>query len=89
MERLSKFDCGCFYGENRWFAVSKQRFTKEEALEMFKRELDGADVYEIHDAAVQWRAGVNEDGERVVGWWLQLDCDGTEPRCCPVWAIEY
>lgn len=69
--------------------MSKQRFTKEEALALFKQECEGAEIYEIHDAAVQWRAGVDDNGERKVCWWLQFDCDGTELRCCPVWAFEF
>ncbi len=90
MKRLSKFDYGTFYGYGeRWFAVSKQRFSIDEAMAMFAREFDmtAEEIaeFEIESAAVRWRAGVNEENEPQVGWWLEIDCDGSEPRCCPVW----
>ena len=90
MKRLSKFDYGTFYGYNdRFFAASSQRFTKEEAEVLFQREQGPVECYEVSTAAVRWRAGKNEDDEPVVGWWLELDHDGTEPRYCPVWLFEY
>ena len=92
MTRLSKFDCGTFYQyypDGRFFAVSAQRFTKEEAEALFQRECGPVECYEIDTAAVRWRAGVDDEGEPAVGWWLELDHDGTEPRCCPVWVFEY
>ena len=92
MKGTSKFeysafmdDCGMF----RWFAVSKQKYTQEEAYEIFERETDErAANCRIPDCAVVWRAGI-VDGERYVSWWLELDATGTEPRHCPVWAFEY
>lgn len=91
MKKQSKFDYGIFYYnyEERVFAVSKQRFSREEAIALFEQECDAPAVYEVTDAAVRWRAGTTEDGERLVCWWLELDHDGTEPRCCPVWVFEF
>ena len=92
MKGTSKFEYDSFDGGG-WqcfFAVSKQKYTQEEAYEIFERETDErAANCRIPDCAVRWRAGINEDGEPVVGWWLELDADGTEPCCCPVWAFEY
>ncbi len=36
---MSKFEYGSFYGGYDNFAVSKQKFTKEEAIEIVKKEL--------------------------------------------------
>ena len=92
MKGQSKFDFGLFYdcwGDERFFAVSKQRYSKEQAIECFLLECDNPETYEISDAAVMWRAGRDADNEPHVGWYLEGDCDGTEPRCCPVWVFEY
>lgn len=92
MKGLSKFDYGDFYGgyaDERFFAVSAQRFTKEEAECLFQRECGPAKCYETGTASVVWRAGRNEDNDPVVGWWLDFEHDGTEPRYCPVWLFEY
>lgn len=89
---MSKFDYGAFYGyDEQYFAVSKQRYTLAEANALFKQEIepDESDNITISDAAVRWRAGYDEDGERQVCWWLELDKDGKEPRCCPVWCWEW
>ena len=92
MKGLSKFDYGSFYvfyPDERFFAVSKQRYDFFEALALFKQETDcDCGAYELHDAAVKWTA-CNMDGERIVGWALDLDSDGSEKRRCPVWAFEY
>ena len=92
MKGTSKFEYASFDdgGWQCFFAVSKQKYTQEEANNLFEQEIAyEAEICKIHDCAVRWRAGINEDGEPVVGWWLELDADGTEPRCCPVWAFEY
>lgn len=90
MKKQSKFDYAMFYFDyERMFAVSKQKFSREQAIALFEQECDAPVVYEITDAAVRWRAGVDMYGERRVCWWLELDYDGTEPRCCPVWVFEF
>lgn len=92
MERISKFNFDYFwedYGCVRWFAVSKQKYTQEEANAIFEQETgESAANCKIQDCAVVWRAGI-VDGEPRVCWWLELEADGTEPRHCPVWAFEY
>ena len=92
MNRLSKFDYGAFYSyypDCRYFAASVQRFTKEEAEALFQQECGPVECYEVSTASVVWRAGVDEDNEPRVCWWLELDHDGSEPRHCPVWLFEY
>lgn len=86
MKGLSKFAYEYFYGGDYGFAVSKQRYTLEGALFIFREENDlpkGTPV-KVKDAYVVWRAGINEDGERCVGWWLEYT---ERERSCPVWAI--
>lgn len=92
MERISKFNFDYFeedFGCYRFFAVSKQKYTKEEAYEIFEQETGCIPEHcKIPDCAVVWRSGIS-DGKCRVCWWLELDADGTEPRHCPVWAFEY
>lgn len=39
----------------------------------------------VCDAFVRYRAGVNEDYEPCVGWWLEYK---QHKRSCPVWAFH-
>lgn len=92
MKGISKFEHDAFYDDwnGKWlFAVSKQKYTLEEARKIFEEQTDcKAEFHQTQDGAVVWRAGV-QDNEPCVCWWLHLDLDGTEPRCCPVWVFEY
>ena len=93
MKGISKFEHLTFYddfNDNHLFAVSKQKYTEQEACKLFEIETDycKAEYCKVQDGAVVWRAGVI-DNEPHVCWWLERDCDGTEPRHCPVWVIEY
>ncbi len=89
MKGQSKFDYDIFCGGYDFFAVSKQRYSREEAIEIAKRELQYAQDEEwelaIGDGFVCHRAGVNEDGEPQVGWWLEYSDRG---RSCPVWMFH-
>lgn len=92
MQRISKFDYGAFfsyYPDERIFAVSMQRFSFEEAIRLYEKEIGHPKFYESGAASVIWRAGRDEDNERRVGWWLDFEHDGTEPRYCPVWIFRY
>lgn len=83
---MSKFDFSSFYGGYGDFAVNSQKFTKEQAINIFEKQTDShvgnkREDYAISTAWVRHRAGVNEDGEPQVGWWLeyqdkQLPCVG-------------
>ncbi len=92
MKAQSKFEHGVFYGDDyMFFAVNKQKYTREQALELFAREID-SDIAEAARcltgvAAVTWRAGI-VDNEPHVCWWIDFEHDGTEPRYCPVWAFQ-
>ena len=90
MKRKSKFDYGVFHSDDyHLFAVSKQKYTLQEACLLFERETDEiAQFRRTQDGAVIWRAGVSNN-EPLVCWWLHFDHDGTEPRYCPVWVFEY
>ena len=88
MKGVSKFKWDDFYGENfDEFAVSKQRYTKEEAIIIAKREMAWLPYkfLAIGDAYVMHRAGITDDGERCVGWWLE---EKERKRSCPVWAFH-
>lgn len=84
---MSKFDYGIFYGGYDELAVSKEKYTKEEAIKIARVELE----YKKHkylfvgDGYARHRAGVNEDNEPCVGWWLEYK---EHKRSCPCWVFH-
>ena len=84
----SKFDFNCFRGGLDTFAVSKEKYSKKEAIECAKYQNDWHDskrYIAIGTAFVRHRAGRNEDGEPCVGWWLEYE---EHDRSCPVWCFH-
>jgi hypothetical protein len=87
---VSKFDFDAFWGGYGNFAANSQKYTKEQAVEIFESETDervgdGQHDYTISTAWVRWRAGQNEDCEPCVGWWLEYS---EHKRSCPVWEFH-
>lgn len=85
---MSKFDYGTFYGGFDSFAASKEKYTKEQAIEIAKVELESVDkpyFIAVGDGFVRHRAGVNEDLEPCVGWWLEYE---EHKRSCPAWVFH-
>jgi hypothetical protein len=85
---MSKFDYSIFYGGYDKLAVSKERYTKEQAIEIAKVELESFKkpyFIAVGEAFAKHRAGSNEDGEPCVGWWLEYQDHG---RNCPVWCFH-
>lgn len=88
MKKKSKFEFSSFYGGYDMFAVSSQKYTKEEAIEIAKFENDwyeAENYIAVGSAFVRHRAGVDEDGERHVCWWLEYE---ENKRSCPVWVFH-
>jgi len=84
----SKFDFNIFYGGYDSFAVSKQKYTKEQATELAKIELETHEkpyYIAVGSGFVTHRAGINEDGEPGVGWWLEYK---EHERSCPAWVFH-
>lgn len=87
---MSKFDYNHFYGGYDSFAVSKEKFTKEEAIEIAKVEMETVYLKKpyylcISDGFVRHRAGINEDNEPCVGWWIEYK---EHKRSCPCWVFH-
>ena len=85
MKGKSKFDYDIFtYGS---LAVNAQIYTKEQAIAIFIKEIgpEPSDVFYVGKAFVTWRAGVNEDFEPLVGWWIDKS---PYKRSCPAWVIS-
>lgn len=86
----SKFDFMEFYGDwIFWGGFNKQKFSKEEAVKIWREELFGIgkDVpYVIESAFVRYRYGRNEDNEQCSGWWLEWKDYGS--KSVPVWSIR-
>jgi len=84
---MSKFEFMNFYGGYDDFAVSKQRYSKEEAIKIAKEELKHRKhkYLAVGDGYVRHRAGVNEDNEPCVGWWIEYK---EHKRSCPCWIFH-
>ena len=86
----SKFDFEVFYGDwVAWLGISKQKYTKEEAVALWEQQLvlkfDEKD-HIVEDAFVRYRFGRNEDNEPCSCWWLEWKDYGS--KSVPVWSIR-
>lgn len=84
---MSKFDYTGFHGEYVILAVSKEKHTKEEAIEIAKMELEypKRKYLFVGHGYVRHRAGVYEDDGPRVGWWLEYE---EHKRSCPCWVFH-
>lgn len=86
---MSKFDYDAFTGDYYHVAVSKERYTEQQAFEIARREL-GVDDIKKYDGYVRYGYGIDDDdiseGVRNT-WWLTLS-HKCPKRCCPVWAFR-
>ena len=86
---MSKFDYAPFYGDFSYVAVSKQRYTKEQAIEIAKVELaevgNKALTLVLEQGFVRHRAGVDDEYNPCVGWWLEWE---ERFRSCPCWVFH-
>lgn len=87
---MSKFDYEAFYGDYNYLGISKEKYTKEEAIAIAREEfgvtVDVEGFLAVHDAFSRHRAGVDDYGERHVGWWLEFEDAG---RNCPIWCFRF
>ncbi|HGF8193865.1 TPA: hypothetical protein QFC31_001326 [Enterococcus faecium] len=87
---ISKFEHSEFYGDWRgWGGFNKQKYTKEEALKVWREDLFGFDEdipFVIEDAFVRYRFGRNEDNEPMSCWWIEWQDYGD--KSVPVWSIR-
>ncbi|MGN1339818.1 MAG: hypothetical protein ACI4WS_05965 [Oscillospiraceae bacterium] len=83
---MSKFDYEPFTGDYP-LAISRERYTEQEATEIAKSEL-GVDEVEKRSGYVYYGYGV-DDNDISAGarnnWWL---VDYKPKRGCPVWAFR-
>jgi len=85
---MSKFDYDVFLGGYDTLAVSKEKHTKEQAVEIAKVELESINkpyYIAFGNGFVRHRAGVSEDGEPCAGWWLEYR---EHSRSCPCWVFH-
>lgn len=86
----SKFDSEIFHGDwTNWGGFSKQKYTKEEAIEAWRKEMFGLDKdvpCVVEDAFVRYRVGQNEDHEPCACWWLEWEDYGS--KSVPAWSIR-
>jgi len=86
---MSKFEYESFCGDY-CCAFNAEKYTIEQAIEIFKKEYE----YEMgnkkgqHSVSPVWvrhRAGIDEDGERQVGWWIEPCKKSTG---CKAWGFS-
>ena len=85
---MSKFEYGIFFGGYDTLAVSKEKYSKEEAIEIAKTELESISkpyYIAVGTGYVRHRAGVNEDNEPCVGWWIEYS---EHKRSCPAFLFH-
>lgn len=84
---LSKFDYASFCGGYDDFAVSKQRYTKEQAVELAREEFKHREhkYLFVANGYVRHRAGVDEDYKPCVSWWLEYE---EHKRSCPCYVFH-
>lgn len=75
---------GCSYG---YFCVNKSKYTQEQAIALFEQETSGQSPKEIKCATVRFGAGIDEDGEKRVCWWIDEESPEAAKRRCPVWVL--
>lgn len=82
----SRFDFDVFgYGYDM-IACNKQRYTRQEALSLYQREMQNDAPCNITEAFVRWRYGRDEDSEVRAAWWLEYEDNGY--KSVPVWVIQ-
>lgn len=89
MKGVSKFDNEQFYGGYDEVAISKQKYTKEEAIDIAIKEYFDyrkTGYLAVGNGFVRHRYGVNEDGEPMSGWWLEYDEYKTS---CPCYIFHW
>ena len=83
---MSKFNYNIFVGGYDELAVSKEKYTKEQAIKIAKKEICYNRRYlYIGNGYVRHRAGVDEDLKPCVGWWLEYK---QNKRSCPCWVFH-
>ena len=85
--KKSKFDYCELFGGYDDFAINSCKHTMSEAVEIYRREMDIEPDQKIAvgNAFVRHHAGINEDGEPCVGWWLEYEEHKTS---CPVYTMH-
>ncbi|MFB8468603.1 hypothetical protein [Enterococcus thailandicus] len=86
----SKFDSQIVYGDWRnWGVFNKQKYTREQAIERWKKEMFGLDEtvsFVVEDAFARYRVGQTEDHEPCAGWWCEWEDYGS--KSVPAWSIR-
>lgn len=91
MKGLSKFVTGRFFGGYDEYAVNAQKFSESAAIFTAEDE-EGIVIgeepgrYTMSKAFVKWRAGIDNDGDKCVGWWLEYT--KRKKGSCPVYAFH-
>ena len=85
--KKSSFDYGWFWNGMGYniLCVNSDKYSKEQAMAIFACETGTRKVTEIKQGYVRYGYGVNDDGEKYNGWWLEEENGRNR---CPVWCLE-
>ena len=83
---MSKFDYDIFFDGYDTLAVSKEKYSREQAIEIAKEEIcSGMRYLYVGNGYVRHRAGVDEDCNPCVCWWLEY---AEHKRNCPCFVFH-
>lgn len=82
---MSKFDYGCFYGDDDSLGFNASKYNKEEALKIGAEEY-GCNVNEltVEKAYIYYGFGTDEDGETRTAYWI---CDVPKGNSFEAWMV--
>lgn len=83
LKGTSKFDYQRIPGDKIRVCFNKQKYTKEDAERLGKRDLHSKNV-EVDEGFVIHQIGKDEDG-KIKNIWKYFPEDG--PKRCPVWTV--
>ena len=86
MSKKSSFDHGWFWDGMGYgiLCANIEKYSKEQARAIFEHE-SGSTATEIKQGYVRYGYGVNDDGEKYNGWWLEEENGRNR---CPVWRLK-
>lgn len=83
---MSKFDYNVFFGDKTYLCISKERYTKEQAIEVAIEEefINEENSTYLSTGYVRFGYGTDDEGEHRATWWLQFN---KPKKGCEVWCF--
>ena len=83
---MSKFDYDVFIGDKQYLGVSKEKYTREQAINVAIKEefINKENCIYLANGYVRFGYGTDEDGEHRSTWWLEFN---KPKKGCKVWCF--